>query len=86
MIEWNSYIETKVQDLLREAKNEHMIKEAITEKRQANTRRSPREFLGEQMILIGWRMMNRLPAEGETCSRLVLSGHKQAIVMVEVCV
>lgn len=86
MIGWNSYVEERMHDMMREAQSRHLLKEAMAQAKETGARRSVREALGERLILLGWRLMNRLPQEGETCSRLVLSGTKQALVMVEVCV
>ncbi len=85
MMDFNSYVQGRVEDLMREAKSEHLLKEAVAQNRISNPRRPLRESVGERFILLGWRLMNKAPEDGETCSRLMLSGHKQAIVMVEVC-
>jgi hypothetical protein len=71
--------------MMSEAETERMLKSALTQARTGQAKRPLREAIGERLILLGWRMMNRLPEEGESCSRLVLSGQKQALVMVEVC-
>lgn len=83
---YSNYIELRMQDLVREAESERRLKEAIQQAKVENPRRPLRAALGERLILLGWRLMNQTPAEGETCSRLMLSGPRQAIVMVEVCV
>ena len=85
MIDFNSYVEYKVQDWLREAEGERLVKQAVAQAKAEGTKRTLREALGERLILLGWRLLNKAPGEGETCSRLVLSGTRKAMVMVEVC-
>lgn len=85
MMDWNSYVQTRVAELMREAETDHRLKEALRRTQEMPLRQSLRERIGERLILLGWRMMNKQPQPGETCSRTVLSGFKQAIVMVEVC-
>jgi hypothetical protein len=85
MMDFNSYVEYKVQDWMREAEGERLVKQAVEQAKAEGRKRSLREALGERLILLGWRMLNKAPGEGETCSRLVLSGSRQAMVMVEVC-
>lgn len=85
MFTWSTYIEGRMQDLMTEAEAERLLKTAVSQARTASARRPLRDAIGERLILLGWRMMNRAPEQGETCSRLVLSGDRQALVMVEVC-
>jgi hypothetical protein len=85
MYNWNVYLEGRMQDMVQEAETQRMLKTALNQARTTTPKRPLRERIGERLILMGWRMMNQLPQEGETCSRLVLSGQKQALVMVEVC-
>lgn len=85
MINWNSYVEARVHELIQDAESNRLLKSAVEQARNTAPARPLRERIGERLILLGWRMMNRQPEEGETCSRTVLSGKRQAIVMVEVC-
>lgn len=83
---YNTYIQHRVEGMVREAESERLLQQAIQQAKIDKPRRPLRAALGERFILLGWRLMNQAPAEGETCSRLMLSGPRQAIVMVEVCV
>jgi hypothetical protein len=85
MYDLNSYMQERVQNMVLEAKTNHLIKEAVAQAKSEGNKRPFREALGERLILLGWRLMNKAPQDGETCSRLVLSGSRQAMVMVEVC-
>ncbi len=85
MYNWNVYLEERMNDMMREADSQRILKTAVTQARTEKVKRPLREAIGERLILLGWRMMNQLPQEGETCTRMVLSGQKQALVMVEVC-
>ena len=85
MFTWNTYLEERMNDMMREADSQRILKTAVTQARTQPPKRPLREAIGERLILMGWRMMNRAPQDGETCTRMVLSGQKQALVMVEVC-